>query len=131
PQAPSPLNVGWLARDEPYPVGEVAREFVERLGVLVEHAATRVLRGLHFCDLCPGDPDGDLGGRASGCAEIRVVGGDGTRYAAPVLIHHYVAEHRYRPPPAFVAAVLRTAHLSPSLAYRADLCLSCAAPVER
>lgn len=119
-----PLNVGWLARGEPFATGEVPREFVARLAVLVEHAATRVMRGVHRCDLgCDGE--------AQGCSEIRAVGADGTRFAAPELIHHYVAAHGYRPPQAFIAAVLRTAHISRSVAYQADLCLSCATPVER
>lgn len=126
-----PLNVGWLARGEPYPTGEVPREFIERLAVLVEYAATRVMRGVHRCDLCP-DADGDeLDAALHGCSEIRAVGESGARFAAPALIHHYVAAHQYRPPQPFINAVMRTAHIPWRVAYHADLCLSCATPVER
>jgi hypothetical protein len=34
------------------------------------------------------------------------VAGESTVYAAPVLIHHYVVAHDYRPPDEFIAAVL-------------------------
>ena len=42
-----------------------------------------------------------------GDAEIRVTGEAGTVYAAPSLIAHYVAEHRYLPPAMFIDAALR------------------------
>jgi len=43
-----------------------------------------------------------------GSAEIRVVGQDGTVYAAPDLIYHYVVVHDYRPPEEFIQAVMET-----------------------
>ena len=43
-----------------------------------------------------------------GNGEIRVTGEDGTVYAAPTMIAHYVAEHHYLPPQEFVDAVLRS-----------------------
>ncbi len=51
-------------------------------------------RGWHFCPFC-GDAD------ARGSAEIRIQG-NGVVYAAPTLIAHYVAVHRYAPPPEFI-----------------------------
>jgi hypothetical protein len=43
---------------------------------------------------------------ALGDAEIRVTGRDGTVYAAPSLVAHYIAEHSYRPPDGFIEALL-------------------------
>src|SRR5689334_20653116 len=84
------LNVGWLQNGRPFSTGVLPEAAVERLHQLVEFAATNATRGMHFCDLCPSDEDSS---DAWGHAEIRVVGSDGTRYAAPTLIHHYVSVH--------------------------------------
>jgi hypothetical protein len=46
-----------------------------------------------------------------GDAEVRVRASNGTVYAAPNLIVHYVAEHKYRPPDAFLGAVIDEASL--------------------
>lgn len=43
--------------------------------------------------------------RLIGSAEIRVFGAD-VVYAAPTLIYHYVIVHHYKPPSAFVRALL-------------------------
>ncbi|MFE1883570.1 hypothetical protein ACFW7O_28555 [Streptomyces diastatochromogenes] len=70
--------------------------------------------GLHACDLCATPlPDshpwyvprpGHL--RASaGTGEIRVPGTQGTAFAAPLLMGHYVADHGYLPPRPFIDAV--------------------------
>jgi hypothetical protein len=68
------------------------------------------MRGWHRCDLCVDAPyplameiDGVT--VPLGDAEIRVRGRNGTTYAAPSLIAHYVAEHHYAPPEEFLAAV--------------------------
>lgn len=122
------LNVGWLEEGRLFRSGVLPDAAVERLGQLVEFAATNATRGMHFCDLCPA-VDGDS--RACGHAEIRVVGDDGTRYAAPTLIHHYVAVHGYQPPQPFLEALMRAADLRWEVARQRDLCLSCAAPLRR
>jgi hypothetical protein len=44
-----------------------------------------------------------------GNGEIRVRGADGTLYAAPSLIAHYVADHSYLPPDGFIDAIRETA----------------------
>lgn len=44
-----------------------------------------------------------------GGAEIRVTGADGTVYATPDMIIHYVERHQYKPPDQFIAAVMRLA----------------------
>jgi hypothetical protein len=40
-----------------------------------------------------------------GSAEIRVFARDGTAYAAPTLIYHYMKFHNYRPPDEFIRAL--------------------------
>ena len=120
---PATVNVGWLERGRAFSTGDVARAIVERLRLLAEHAPTQLMRGWHYCDLCPEDvPEDDL---ARSCAEIRVVGADGIRYAAPTLIEHYVTVHGYSPPRAFVDALMRVAGLSWEAAREGTLCLGC------
>lgn len=107
------IAVGWLDGDAPFPTGNVSAQFVAALRELCRHGVNRT-RGYHRCTLCPPSagpgfpsptvvpsPDGDL---HVGAAEIRVQA-DGVRFAAPDMIIHYVLEHGYAPPPAFVDAV--------------------------
>ena len=122
------LNVGWLEKGHPFSSGVLPTAAVERLRQLVELWATKATRGMHFCDLCPAADDDS---RAWGHAEIRVVGSDGTRYAAPTLIHHYVTVHGYHPPQPFLDALLRGADLRWEVARERDLCLSCGASLRR
>ncbi len=65
------LNVGWLAGDQPYSTGECPPGFVARLRELAR-TPQAVMRGLHFCEFCPG-PTTRSGSRAaparSACAE--------------------------------------------------------------
>ncbi|WP_394844963.1 hypothetical protein LZC95_48920 [Pendulispora brunnea] len=126
--SPSTLNVGWLERGQDYPAGEVPAAFSGRLAQLVEHARTQATRGMHRCDLCP---SGENEQHPQGQAEIRAVGADGTPFAAPSLIHHYVTVHRYQPPVVFIAAVMRSAHLEVDDALARDLCLGCGVALER
>jgi hypothetical protein len=114
------LNVGWLDAPHAFPIGEVPHALVERLRMLVHCAITKTMGGSHPCSL-PGAHDAPPRGNG----EIIVVGGDGTHYHAPRLIHHYVTAHRYQPPQAFIDAVLRTAHITWREARRDDLCLAC------
>ena len=73
-------------------------------------------RGTHWCEFCPAPRIEKTGGsiriidgppNSTGNGEIRVTGGDGRIYVAPVLITHYVAMHEYAPPQEFVEACLR------------------------
>jgi nucleoside diphosphate kinase len=94
------LTVGWLAAGRPYPTGPVPPAFVEKLTAVQEVHRMNECLGFHACDLCPADmaPEGN--------GEVRIPGAPGIAYAAPVLIAHYVTAHGYRPPQAFVDAVL-------------------------
>jgi hypothetical protein len=107
------LNVGWLDDAHPFPTGEPPEHFVQRLGALcVEHPVART-RGMHWCELCS-EEQADypvvehLEGTAVplGSAEIRVADAAGIVLAAPDLVCHYVIEHAYLPPEAFIEAVL-------------------------
>jgi hypothetical protein len=116
---PPTLNVGWLSREYlDYPRGATSEAFVVRLAFIIEHAPTRVMRGSQFCELCPDQ-------KVESSHEIRAVGADGTRYAAPMLIHHYATAHAYQPPQVFVDAVLRGPSLDVEHARANNLCLSC------
>lgn len=99
PPAMPELNVGWLDARHEFPLGATAPELVEKLDRLCRASRYHLTRGWHSCPFCDGV-------HARGSAEIRVAG-NGVVYAAPALIAHYVAVHRYVPPPGFVDA-LRT-----------------------
>jgi hypothetical protein len=132
PTQPPTLNVGWLEDGHAFSTGDVPADFAERLAVLCEHGTMNRTRGLHFCDLCPPPPDDDyeLDAYPSGSAEVRAVAEDGTRFAAPSLIFHYVTAHRYVPPQAFIEAVLRT-KIEWDHAEANDLCISCGTALTR
>jgi len=106
------LNVGWLGAGHDYPQGPVPDGFADALAERVVKESVHLTRGRHKCDLggCA-HPDRPVArsGEAEetlGAAEVWPVGPDGTAYAAPTLVHHYVVEHGYRPPDEFIAAVL-------------------------
>ncbi len=92
------VNIGWLDRSEPFPTGETSGQFQDKLGRLISEPVMQT-RGFHRCPFCRG------GDRPRGSAEIRVKGWR-KNYAAPVLIHHYVVAHGYKPPEEFIEAVL-------------------------
>ena len=91
------VNVGWLAKGRDYPRGQSDAVFQERLAHFCRpHPVWLFCAGIHTCEFC---------GKAHGGWEIWVVGRE-KLYAAPVLIHHYVVAHGYRPPDEFIEAVL-------------------------
>lgn len=91
------LSVGWLDADHLYPTGDPADGFADALLKLIASPQDSP-DASDECDLCG---DSDLG-----TGEIHVEGPDGTAYAAPVIIHHYVVDHGYLPPEEFQQAVL-------------------------
>jgi hypothetical protein len=92
------VNIGWLDRWHPFPIGETSDEFRAKVQVISLWRVNQT-RGFYPCTFCKGRD------RPAGSAEIRVVGKRRV-YAAPILVHHYVAAHWYRPPEEFIAAVL-------------------------
>lgn len=112
-RAPNVLNIGWLGGAHAYPQGQPPEGFLERLWIFCRESVNR-LRGFHVCELCP-RPEGyppmlqmQYSGEALwlGSAEAWAFGDDGMVYAAPDMIFHYVVDHGYLPPAAFVQAVL-------------------------
>jgi hypothetical protein len=107
------LRVGWISADHPFPTGDVPTGLVPALLRLVrDHPVNRV-RSWEPCSICTNAPypivmEFEGTKLHLGDAEIRVRGDDGSEYAAPSLIPHYIAEHRYAPPKRFVDAVLRS-----------------------
>ena len=95
---------GWLAKGSPIPRGPSLPEFVERLRVLCDSASESaealnwpVSAGFHACEFCEAYHSG---------GNIGVPDRD-VLFVAPDMIVHYVGEHEYAPPRAFVDAVLR------------------------
>lgn len=95
-------NIGWLDSHHEFPCGPSDQEFVAILDRLCRNTRYHLWRGSRPCLVC-----GELLPGHVGAAEIRVQG-TGVVYAAPNLIHHYVASHSYAPPRDFVDAVGRT-----------------------
>ena len=90
------VNIGWLDRSEPMEVGPVDLSFAAQLTEICA-SPVNLCRGWHTCQWCA---------KAHGNGEIRVTGADGTVYAAPILIAHYVSVHGYQPPKEFIQAVM-------------------------
>ena len=108
------VNIGWLEAGHDYPVGPVSKAFSSALEALVRNP-TELYRGYHECSLCQ-PPQGvvtpeqvqrwRMNQAPRGNGEVRVTGADGSVYAAPVLVLHYVLQHGYQPPLQFVSAVV-------------------------
>jgi hypothetical protein len=114
----SVVNVGWLSIEQPFNKGRCTAEFLGKLASLVENPVN-LYRGSHLCEFCPAPPVVlSKGGipmlsptqEITGNGEIRVRGEDGVIYVAPVLVLHYIKLHDYRPPEAFINAVLNARH---------------------
>lgn len=113
PSGVTARNVGWLDAGHDYTRGPSPDLFLEGLGELVRNSRQMQTRGWHRC-LLPhnndeaeypisvkiADMEVSLGG-----AEIRVVAESGDWLIAPDLVYHYVTQHCYRPPEAFIEAV--------------------------
>lgn len=97
-ELPDTINIGWLDKDYPFPVGETSDDFRAKLRALCEHRLKQT-RGFHSCQFCKGRD------RATSSSEMRIAH-DGKVYAAPSMVYHYVVEHGYFPPEEFIDAVL-------------------------
>lgn len=104
------LNVGWLGANVSFATGPTDPSFVRRLLVLADNQQN-IMRGVHYCEFCDEESPIRLsapverGWVSLGMGEIHVPGQDGTVFAAPSLIIHYITDHDYQPPREFQDAV--------------------------
>jgi hypothetical protein len=105
---PGTKNIGWLASGRDFPTAQPSDELLELLWCFCSISVAKA-RGGHDCEFCPKGTAyffGRSGRRlALSTAQIRVFGDNGTVYAAPNLIYHYVLTHHYRPPDEFIEAL--------------------------
>ncbi|WNG39934.1 hypothetical protein F0U61_44330 [Archangium violaceum] len=98
-QGPEVRAVGWLDIEHPYTQGTVEPAFLEALQRHVKTAwAPVVAAGPHFCQFCREKPWG-------GAYNVWIPS-ERYLFIAPELIVHYITDHGYRPPDAFIEAVL-------------------------
>lgn len=111
------FNIGWLETGHLFHQGSVPEEFMDRLWAYLRYPV-HVCRGFHVCDLCKEHHTNvsvvEYKGqkREVGYYEIRVWGKDGSVYAAPSLIVHYILQHQYQPPQKFIDAVLDSENIA-------------------
>ena len=116
------LNIGWLGDRFDFCIEPPQAGFVHRLWQFCLRPVSQT-RGFYECQLCEKPPVGPLIFEYDsqkiklGTSEIRVFASDGTVYAAPDLILHYVHDHHYHPPQEFVDAVM-TSELPVSAEYQ-------------
>jgi len=95
--------VGWLSRDQEFPTATTSQEFLEALRRHLREPWQPVTAGgTHRCEFCPPLRNGCYIG---GSRNIWI-SGDGVVYVAPELVLHYIEVHGYRPPDAFITAVI-------------------------
>ncbi len=93
------VAVGWVDADADYPRGVVPEQSFLKLKDLCRSPWQPVVAaGGHACNLCQFDAP-------TFSANVFVPHG-GKIYVAPVAVVHYIAAHRYLPPPVFIEAVL-------------------------
>lgn len=105
-----PLNVGWLSRSNTFPTGSVPTEALDVLFAACRNPVRRT-RGYQECVFCVNSKKPIRATRdgvtiALGDAEVRIRGVKGTTFAAPTLVYHYITDHSYLPPAAFIEALL-------------------------
>ena len=119
------IAVGWLSKDHPYPVGNVSVAFFRKLCQLLQNPwQPFVCGGHHTCDLCQFSSHGQAHFEnyevPSASAANLFVPSQGNVFVAPELITHYVDAHHYKPPEAFIAAVMACPPMH-SMAYKRAL----------
>jgi hypothetical protein len=106
---PKRVRVGWLDGDHPFERGDSLVAVIGRIEEMCMSPLRRT-RGWHGCPFCKEYPITHRlrSGRqiALGDAEIEVETND-IIYASPTLILHYMTVHQYKPPDAFLKAILR------------------------
>lgn len=112
--APAGLAVGWLDAARGFNTGTCPQEVRNRLVDLAARPV-RLMRGYHYCQFCWAEAEPPVQAEhnphltvshddvARGNGELWFTAPDGTHYAAPTLIIHYIDDHAYLPPPSFIS----------------------------
>jgi hypothetical protein len=102
--------VGWLHPDHPFTRGATPPEFISKLKAFASLSKESTFAlylgsccGLHECEFCP--TASDRRDAVCGYRNFGVPSGE-VLFVAPEMIVHYVEQHGYAPPAAFIAAVL-------------------------
>jgi hypothetical protein len=102
--------VGWLEHPYPFATGEAPVGLVGKLMTLADQTRSAFsqyqFRGVHECSVCIVEGLGRSGGGVGWSQENLIIPGNGEIYAAPGGVAHYVKDHHYLPPSAFIAAVM-------------------------
>ena len=108
------FNVGWLDHAHSFESGETPDDIVGLLWKICKSSIAQA-RGSYSCNhpgcIASRKDSGPMEVAWSGTvlrlgsAEIRVFGNDGSIYAAPNLIFHYVTAHQYKLPARFIEAL--------------------------
>jgi hypothetical protein len=110
-------HVGWLGHQQPYPIGDVGDNVLERLKRLTLACECCVTRGYYQCPFFKDCEEGkdpawipnftvDSQRMLMGSAEVWIP--DQTNnliYRCPNLLVHYIERHGYRPPQDFLDLV--------------------------
>ena len=112
-------NVGWLEPEFAFETAAPSEDLINDLWAFCTISVAQT-RGFFVCRLCGKHEGGDATYKgvelSLGSAEIRVISRSGEVFAAPTLIFHYVRDHHYCPPSAFLEA-LKSGERPPDAAY--------------
>jgi hypothetical protein len=116
---PRTKNIGWLDATHEVPKSAPTDDELDLVWAYCKTSIAQT-RGVHDCEMCPVATSYYVKRNDEplllGTSEIRVFGTDGTIYAAPTLIYHYISVHHYKPPDEFLLA-LREGPRPPSEEY--------------
>src|SRR5580704_9358902 len=110
---PGTVNIGWLGASLDFEQMEPDESLLDLVWDYCKISVAQY-RGIHQCEYC-GPHRSDVAERHGemrllGSAEIRVFSEAGAIYAAPDLIYHYMAVHRYKPPDQFISSARFGSH---------------------
>lgn len=111
------FNIGWLSIEKEYNKGSVNPLALDKLYLLLINDDSNTnknlknkMRGSHVCEYCEYKLEWDeiVKQGCLGNGEFHIPDPDDSNkvYVAPALICHYIRKHDYKPPDAFINAVL-------------------------
>ena len=108
----NPVSIGWLGNTVPS-TGSVPCEFIDLPNHLYQrHSLSELELGYHDCEICDD---------YFSCGQLWLEV-DGTRCIMPMMILHYIREHRYCPPRAFVDLAVAFWHSQAADQCRSNTC---------